>query len=250
MKTIPLVLVLLLSGSALAEDLVLKDGRTLKDVKIVSHTLEHLIVMHGGKIENVALADCPKDVQANYGYDPEKIAQAAQDKEAKLMKAELAKYRQQQRLENLLEERASDTKPEPKPKAETVRKWRIVGKVLSVTESGVLVSPSGSASYTTKEIWPPDPPKKLLSSYNDPHLGERKRYEKEKEAWEEHVWQHRKELVNELVFLSNHPLQQALVDDSRVDVYASPAGTYSYKAVSGALKTVNKFNYMSVTPFL
>jgi TPR repeat protein len=45
-----------------------------------------------------------------------------------------------------------------------------------------------------------------------------------------------------IVFVANHPSQKTLADGQRVSVQASSAGRYQYTAVSGATKTVERYD--------
>lgn len=255
MKQALLFLALLLSGFCYSEDIELADGRILRDVKIVSSDPINLYVVHSGGVENVELSICPLDLQATYGYSPAKAKAYLEKKERDRIEAAQLAARNLQAQKDLLAARSELMKsPENQSdtfngNAQSYRRVRVVGKVISVTEEGVIIQTIRDVPFSTHQMFEPAPP--VRRGADPVMLSVKSRYERRQAAWQQHLEDSKAELAKEdLVFLSDHQNQSVLVDGDHVDVYARYAGRYNYTAVSGAVKTVIRYQYVGTTPFV
>ena len=132
MKT-PTLLFLLFCAALHAEDIKTTDGQVLKDATITGKDALGVIISHSDGIARVAYDKLPEELRKQYNYDP-KQAQAQLDAERKaaMQRAQAAQTFEQQKAAAA----ANAAAAEALDKAAIA----IVGKVLSVTENGVLLS--------------------------------------------------------------------------------------------------------------
>ena len=78
MRTLPCLLLALLTISACAKDLVTRDGSVYKDYKVMGHDTGFITIMYADGGGKVPLSQLAPDLQKKYGYDPRAAAAAVQ----------------------------------------------------------------------------------------------------------------------------------------------------------------------------
>lgn len=78
-----------------ADDLELKDGRVLKNYRILNHSPKDAMIIHDDGADSVLLKDFPEDLRKKYGYDEEavKAHEAEQEKATERYKEQQEKLR-------------------------------------------------------------------------------------------------------------------------------------------------------------
>ncbi|MDO9543298.1 MAG: hypothetical protein Q7J98_13405 [Kiritimatiellia bacterium] len=103
-------LLLLLCGAnadySFSEDIVLKSGKTYKNIDVFKQEADRLLITHPGGMAIIYLKDCPKDIQRKYNYNPtsvdaviserEKKAQSAQEQLQRDQKIQVEKWNKEQ----------------------------------------------------------------------------------------------------------------------------------------------------------
>jgi histone H3/H4 len=204
---IPIILCicLLRLNCAVAEPITFKttDGKIYEKVTITKADQDGISIETDSGIEKIPFQRLPTELQKKFGYDPAKAAQQAQEAAA-------------MHLKRLIEQT-------PKQLAEQGEKkeFRIHGRVLQVIRDGLLVEsqefiPRGGGLASIggggNVYVPPDPngrgrPTEIYGSF----------------------------------LISGHPTQAKFADGDRIDVDAYENGTFAFKTVLGAQRTVKKY---------
>lgn len=155
MKTLPLLLILAASVTAIADDITTITGQEYKDATISRIEPDGLILMTDSGIEKVSFKVLPKEIQDKYGYDPKKAEQFAAMQE-KQKQATAATIRAQQVA---AQQARVAGEPKQKPEADTTETDKpaegpakapdrmatstaiiVRGEVIQRTDRGLLIS--------------------------------------------------------------------------------------------------------------
>ncbi len=211
MKTI-LVVLALLCTSLRAEDIKLTDGQTFKDATITGRDALGVTITHSAGIARIPYADLPEELRRKFNYDPKQAqAQAEAERKAEIQRAQ---ERQAFQLQDA-EKAANAATSEALDKAAIA----VVGKVLSVTSNGVLLTDATIGIPVMKNV---------VVSRNP--LDGAPRYARQKGI----------DTVDskEPIFIYG---VADVVDCDQYSGKVYPAPTYSYTSAGGAARTVRAF---------
>jgi hypothetical protein len=180
-----------------AEDIKTTDGQTLKDATITGHDAIGVTVSHSDGISRITYDQLPSELRKKFNYDPKQAqAQAELERKAVIERDQAMRAQARQALEKQKAEEATNTASatEKKEAANLAAKEhvRLMGKVESVTETGLLIK---CPQITDASVY---------------------------------ISQHRPRFVFGRFYVMGHPKQDQIVDDEWIDVEAVEDGIYKY----------------------
>jgi hypothetical protein len=212
MKSTPL-LFLLLCASVFAEDIKTSDGQVLKDATITKNDAIGVTISHSDGITRVPYANLPEELRKKFNYDPNQAqAQATAERAAAMQRAQAAQAFERQQAAAAADAAAG--------KALDQAAIAIVGKVLSVTQNGVLLTDATIGIPVMKNV----------VTERNPFDGSPRAYAKQ--AGIDTV------SSKEPIFIYG---VAALVDGDQYSGKVYPAPNYAYTSAVGAAKTVRAF---------
>ncbi|HWB59531.1 MAG TPA: hypothetical protein VG733_08565, partial [Chthoniobacteraceae bacterium] len=144
MKIIVPMLLLFFAGAGFADDITTTDGKTYKGVEITKTEPDGITIMSDSGVEKIPFTSLPKDLQAKYGYDPDKAAAyAAQDAatQSQLFQANEKALKQKIAADNALAAGKPDDDAAKGPKC------RVMMVVQEKTDDGVLLWPGPPGEF-------------------------------------------------------------------------------------------------------
>lgn len=250
--------ILVIASRLLADDLTTVSGKTYTNARVFSVEPDGITVMHEAGAAKVPFTDLPQEIQIKYGYDPQKALEyrnRAAEAQRKVAQAQAEIARAQ----------AEQMKVAARIKEIERQKKTLNGKVVSNVGNGVLVrctdcsglgivadsmaqiggggGVSGPGAYGSGSGGDASSSRRMM--------GEERGYVKKMGEYTTVGKTAKKEgpppSVYGTFFLVGHPEQASLVDDADISVVAYPCGTYSYTAVNGAMKTVQRYSVSAAT---
>lgn len=216
MKKIAILLMFFVAGAAAEEDkyeeLTVKSGKVYKSVVVRSVTPSELKIMHESGTAGIKLEDLPEDLQAKYGFDPEK---AKEHRTARLEKNRAQEMALDRAVAKVQQQEAAEKATGEKNAAIEKKTRSNEFFVMQVLPAGLLVNNVEMAVVGGG-----------LSSVGG--------------GGNVHAYRKRGTSV---YYVSNFPNASALTDGKSIDGMFYENGNYSYQDTLGATRTVPKYTY-------
>lgn len=214
-----ILLVVAITGRAIADDLTLPNGKTYQNYSITRTEPDGISIKHAAGITKLFFWELPQEMQARYNYDPEKAR--AYNTQARAQQA--AAYAQQEAAAKKARARA-EYEAAHKEVMDQIKKsaFEMAGEVSQITDGGALIR-NARMPYRYKEevVTPGYTPMNLNRQFVT-----KTKYVSVAEDYEP-------------VFVIN--AGKNFTDGAGWKAVVYPAGTYKYTTVMGAGKTVKAF---------
>jgi hypothetical protein len=206
-------LILLAVAAAHAEDIKTTDGQILKDATITGNDALGVTVSHSDGIARVTYDRLPEELRKKYNYDPKQAqAQAEMERRAAIQRAQAAQTFEQQKAAAAANAATSE--------ALDKLAVAVIGKVLSVTPNGVLLTDATIGIPAMKdEVVGRNPLDGSARTVRKPGV----------------------DMIDSKEPIFIHGVAN-LVDGDQYKGYVFPAPNYAYTAASGAARTVRAFS--------